>query len=783
LATLASQLVVSLLDRVTRPARVVNQSLTKMRLQVDANARAMDAMRGRMLDAAGMGYVLVKAISAPVNAAREFEAVMADINKVVDFAAPDGLAKMSADILALSREIPVVATGIGEIVAAAGQAGMQGDELLAFAEMAAKVGVAFDISADQVGESLAKIKTALGLSVDQTSDLADVINHLSNTSASSAPDLLDFMRRVGSAGVQMGFSAREVAAIGSAMVAAGAQADVAATSFRNMAKALARGDSATKRQRQAYKVLGLSATDVAKRLQQDAVGTMNDVIGRIRELPKEVQAATISDLFGDEARAIMPLIENAKLLEQAMSSVADESKYLGHSVENEFAVRAETFDARLQSFKNRMNELAIVIGNALLPALTRAMDSIMPMISAVADLAAQYPQVTTAVVGLLGSLVALKIAVIASRFAFLFLKGGALSAALGVSQAAGLIVAATQRLKLAVLGASMLGAVGGGGLFAMLAASAGAAVAGVKAAAAGIGAALLGITWPIALVVAAVAGLGLAVYRYWEPISGFVAGFAEAISEGLSAALSAVTGFSSDLAAAVGAWAADRVVDVGALLGIDEAMIRAELDRLVSAVSGTLATIAATVLAVPSTVAGWISDIFSMKDYSTEAEAGFREAGRKAGKALIDAIIEAFGQLWAYLKTLPDKILASIGKIDLSGIITGLNPFSSGSGAAASAVDGARAAGGPIAGGRTYLTGEYGPELITPTKSGYVHDAKSTRAMLSGSAPQQTASVTVSIGDIVVQGAVNAREIAEQIGDEIRSELAGLQADRSWSVA
>ncbi|WP_306147258.1 MULTISPECIES: phage tail tape measure protein [unclassified Roseibium] len=782
MATLASQLVVSLLDRVTRPARVVNQSLTKMRLQVDANARAMDAMRGRMLDAAGMGYVLVKAISAPVNAAREFEAVMADINKVVDFAAPDGLAKMSADILALSREIPVAATGIGEIVAAAGQAGMQGDELLAFAEMAAKVGVAFDISADQVGESLAKIKTALGLSVDQTSELADVINHLSNTSASAAPDLLDFMRRVGSAGVQMGFSAREVAGIGSAMVAAGAQADVAATSFRNMAKALARGDSATKRQRQAYKVLGLSATDVAKRLQQDAVGTMNDVIGRIRELPKEVQAATISDLFGDEARAIMPLIENAKLLEQALSSVADETNYLG-SANQEFQVRAETFDARLQSFKNRMNELAIVIGNALLPALTRAMDTIMPMISAVADLAAQYPQVTTAVVGLLGSLVALKTAVIASRFAFLFLKGGALSAALGVSQAAGLIVAATKRLRLAVLGASMLGAVGGGGLFTMLAASAGAAVAGVKAAAAGIGAALLGITWPIALVIAAVAGLSLAVYRYWEPISGFVAGFAEAISEGLSAALSAVTGFSAELAAAVGTWAADRIVDVGALLGIDETMIRAELDRLVSAVSGTLAAIAATVLAVPSTVAGWISDIFSMKDYSTEAEAGFREAGRKAGKALIDAIIEAFGQLWAYLKTLPDKILAAIGKIDLSGIFTGLNPFSSGSGSAASAIDGARAAGGPIAGGRTYLTGEYGPELITPTKSGYVHDAKSTRAMLSGGALQQPASVTVSIGDIVVQGAVNAREIAEQIGDEIRSELAGLQADRSWSVA
>ncbi|MDN3719414.1 phage tail tape measure protein [Roseibium salinum] len=449
MATLTSQLIVSLLDRVSRPARVVNKSLAQMRLRAEANARAMDAARGRMLDAVGVGYALAKAIASPVNAAREFQSVMADVNKVVDFDTPDGLQKMSTSILALSREIPVAASGIGEIVAAAGQAGMAGDELLEFAQIAAKVGVAFDLTAAETGESLAKIKTALGLTVEQTSELADVLNHLSNTSASSASDLLNFMRRVGSAGTAMGFSARETAAIGSAMVAAGAQADVAATSFRNVAKTLARGDSASKRQHLAYKKLGLSATDVASRLQKDAVGTLQDVIARIRALPKEVQAATITDLFGDEARAVMPLIENAKLLTNSLGQVTDETKYLG-SAQKEFEVRSQTFDAKLQSFQNRMTEIAIVIGNALLPALTEIMETIMPMITSVADLAAAYPEVTAAVVGTTAALVALNIVAIASRYAFLFLKGGVLDTAIVIARGAGLITSAMKRLRVAV---------------------------------------------------------------------------------------------------------------------------------------------------------------------------------------------------------------------------------------------------------------------------------------------------------------------------------------------
>ena len=51
----------------------------------------------------------------------------------------------------------------------------------------------------------------------------------------------------------------------------------------------------------------------------------------------------------------------------------------------------------------------------------------------------------------------------------------------------------------------------------------------------------------------------------------------------------------------------------------------------------------------------------------------------------------------------------------------------------ASRFGGGRAAGGYISAGSTYLVGEKGPEIITATQNGYVHNARETADMLGGS--------------------------------------------------
>ena len=649
MATLTSQLIISLLDKVTGPARGIAGAVNTLRSRIEANNRQLDAMRGRMAEATAVAYGLYRAIRAPVQSALEFESAMADVRKVVDFPTPQAFKQMSSDIIALSTRIPIAATGIADIVAAAGQAGMAGDELLAFTEVAAKVGVAFDMSAGEVGEALAKIKTQLQISVADTSALADAINHLSNTSASSAPALVNYMKRVAAVGEQYGFTAVQTAAIGSAMIATGAEAEVAATSFRNIGRALSKGTAASKQQRQAFKALGLDAVEVSKRLQQDAVGTLRDVILKIRALPEHMQASVMSQLFGDEARALAPLINQVDILDQALANVADSATYLGSS-QKEFEARSATTANAMQLFGNKMEALGIAIGSALLPAINDLMDALGPVVLAMARFAETNPRLTRGIVGLVAGLVALRLAALAAQFAFLWLKGGVLTAALGIVQSAGLIGRAGLAIRAALTGWGSIAAGLGftsafsmfGSILAALPGMALSAVTGVVGAFAGMTAPIWG---TIAAVIAAVASLALAVYNYWEPISNFVSGFASAIGAALSSLVSEMIAFGSRIAGAIGSWASQKVFDLAAWLGIDQETVQKAVALVVGVMQNLKSTIVSAVKAIPAEIGNWFSDIFTMNDYSDEAEAEFRSMGERAAQGLIDAIAAVPGQI------------------------------------------------------------------------------------------------------------------------------------------
>jgi len=215
---------------------------------------------------------------------------------------------------------------------------------------------------------MAKIKTAMNLDLDQTSSLFDAMNHLSNNSAARADQTLNFLNRAGGDGAKFGFDSTSTLAIGAAMIAAGAGAETAATSFRNMGRALTKGESATKRQSSAYARLGLDAVEVSKSMQADAVGTTMDVLQRLNELPKHLQASVMSDLFGDEARELTKLINNMELMPRMLGMVADQRDYLG-SAEAEYGERAKTTANNLQLLRNQTSRLGISIGEVVLPPL------------------------------------------------------------------------------------------------------------------------------------------------------------------------------------------------------------------------------------------------------------------------------------------------------------------------------------------------------------------------------------------------------------------------------
>lgn len=144
-----------------------------------------------------------------------------------------------------------------------------------------------------------------------------------------------------------------------------------------------------------------SSQGFADRLQQNAIGTIMEVLGKIRDLPKSQQISVLSDLFGDEARGLAPMIANLGELERVLGLAGAKGEYTG-SVLQEALVRAETAANKIQLFQNNLTALQIVIGDTVLPALVKLAEAFGPILTSVAEFAAANPQLTTALVAIGG---------------------------------------------------------------------------------------------------------------------------------------------------------------------------------------------------------------------------------------------------------------------------------------------------------------------------------------------------------------------------------------------
>lgn len=402
MSVLQSVLKLTLLDEVSGRARRIMGVLDGFNRQQTAFAAPLRGIMGQAIAFGGAYLGVREGMGRTVGAAIKFESAFADVRKVVD-ATDEQFQNMERSIKELSRQIPLTATDIAALYAAAGESGVATTDLKAFAEMAARVGIAFDMSAGDAGESLAKLKTQLGLTVAETGDMADVINHLSNNMASKAKDITAYMLRVGALAEMGGFAKEEIAAIGSAMIAAGAEADVAGTAMQNVVKALTRGGSAKKSQKDAAKALGLHLPTIAKDMQKDAKGTMKKVLAAIAKAPKDRHLSLLSDFFGDEAKAFAPLVGNIQLLDQALASVGDRTQYAG-SAFKEYVARASTVENALQILGNKFAYVFEGMGKEWLPTIKEGVAGIGYVLDTLGERASIFDQIGAGAKGFMSGL-------------------------------------------------------------------------------------------------------------------------------------------------------------------------------------------------------------------------------------------------------------------------------------------------------------------------------------------------------------------------------------------
>jgi TP901 family phage tail tape measure protein len=331
--------------------------------------------RGLGFTAATAGVVgFGVALRDTVGAAIDFESSFAGVRKTVDATEPQ-FAALSEGFRNLAREIPVGVDELNRLGEAGGQLGVATESLLGFTRVAADLGATTGLAAEDAATGLARIATVTQLPQQEFRNLGSALVELGNQFASFEGQILDVSSRLAGAGNQIGLSQAEILGFGNALATVFGENTEAAGSafsrvFADMGKAVASGG---KQLDLFAKVAGRSSEEFRNLFSQDAAEAVTQFVeglGRMTDEGANV-FAVLDQLKLGEVRVRDALLRTAGAQDLVRRSVevSTDAFAENNALTEEAAKRYETTASRLLIFRNRVNDLQITLGEALLPAL------------------------------------------------------------------------------------------------------------------------------------------------------------------------------------------------------------------------------------------------------------------------------------------------------------------------------------------------------------------------------------------------------------------------------
>ena len=371
--------------------------------------------------------------------AMKFETAMAGVKKVAE-GTDEQYAKLSDELKKKSAELGISAAEMADLAAAGGQLGIPIEKLSEFTAIASKMSVAFGMTAEEAGNAAATIANVFQLPIGEVEKLGDAINVLGNNTAAREKDIVAAMARIGGTAKQFGLAADEAAALADAFIALGKPPEVAATAINAMLQKLQTAQSQGKGFQAALEGIGTSADEMAANIAANPQQALTDFLHKLEGLDKQSRALMLSQLFGTEySDDIALLVGSLGEYEKALGLVADKGQVVG-AMQKEVANAMSTSEAQINKAKQEIINVAIEVGEKLLPLVSLLASTAGSVASAIGAITEEFPVLTQLATLFAAGAVAVKAYEAAVR-----LTGGAVSASF-----------ATQRVGIEATKASIL---------------------------------------------------------------------------------------------------------------------------------------------------------------------------------------------------------------------------------------------------------------------------------------------------------------------------------------
>ena len=316
--------------------------------------------------------------AAAIKASVSYESAFTSVRKTVD-ATEAQYESLSSEIKQMSTEVATSANDIAEVVAIAGQLGIETDYLTEFARTMIDLGNSTDIVADEATSVLAKFANITGMNQSEFDNLGASLVDLGNNCATTESAIMNMAMRLAAAGTQVGLSEAQILGFAAALSSVGIEVEMGGSAFSkalvNMEVAAATGGESLE---DFARVSGMTAEGFKALWDSDPASAFQAFIVGLSKMDEEGASAiaTLSEIGINEIRLRDTLLRATNATElfaetQAMANAAWEENA---ALTEEAGKRYATTESRLVNLKNKAVLFGQQIGDDLNPMIQNLID-------------------------------------------------------------------------------------------------------------------------------------------------------------------------------------------------------------------------------------------------------------------------------------------------------------------------------------------------------------------------------------------------------------------------
>lgn len=414
------------IKEVSRQLKITGEDITKFGENIEKVGGKIEKV-GQKVSA--FSTATATAFVACAKTAIDFEDAFTGVEKTVD-GTEEQMAELKQGIRDMAKEIPSTTTEIAAVAEAAGQLGIQTENILSFSKAMIDLGNSTNLTADEAASQLAKFANIMQMSQKDFDRLGSSIVDLGNNFATTEADIVDMSMRLAGAGKQVGLSEGQVLGLATALSSVGIEAEMGGSaiskamvkmqnavevgggklndvlkksgkslrdlelmsandskSFKELSQSLGLTSTELKQMITAgtnledfAKVSGMTAEKFKKAWKEDAAGALSSFIKGLGDAENKGESAIsmLSEMGLTEVRLRDSLLRAANAGDLFNNAIATGTKAWedNTALTNEANKRYDTLKSKLTVAINKLKDMAITVGNKLMPTVEKAINSL-----------------------------------------------------------------------------------------------------------------------------------------------------------------------------------------------------------------------------------------------------------------------------------------------------------------------------------------------------------------------------------------------------------------------